>query len=214
MTLGMLTTGNDVFTVSDRDRILQAMAECCAEAGYAETTVEAVIDRAGVGAENFENHFAGKEDCALAALNKIVSETLARLSMASSESEDGVERRKFEGKAILDLLAAQPSFAKLGFVESRQCGTPRMRDAYESAARVLALMMERIGDAGSANASARAALGGPEAVIRRELAAGRSGRLPHLLSDFVYAVLVPFVGQREALRQARLAAGVAAEEDL
>jgi AcrR family transcriptional regulator len=212
MTLGLLTTGSDVLTVSDRDRILRAMAGCCAEAGYAETTVQAVIDRAGVGAEDFESHFAGKEDCALAALNKIVSETLARISMAGSESEDVIERRKFEGEAILELLASQPSFAKLGFVESRQGGTPRMRDAYESAARVLALMMERIGDAGNANASARAALGGPEAVIRRELAGGRSARLPHLLPDFVYAVLVPFVGQREALRQARLAAGVAAEE--
>lgn len=212
MTLGILITGSDVLAVSDRDRILQAMAECCAEAGYAETTVEAVIDRAGVAAEDFESHFASKEDCALAALNKMVSETLARISMAGSENEDVVERRKFEGKAVLELLAARPSFAKLGFVESRQGGTPRMRDAYESAARVLALMMERIGDAGSANASARAALGGPEAVIRRELTAGRSAHLPHLLSDFVYAVLVPFVGQREALRQARLAAGVAAKE--
>ena len=210
MTLGMLTTGSDVLAVSDRDRILQAMAECCTESGYAETTVDAVIARAGVAPEDFESHFAGKEDCALAALNKIVSETLARISMAGSESDDVVERRKFEGKAILELLADRPSFATLGFVESRQGGTPRMRDAYDSAARVLALMMERIGDAGTANASARAALGGPEAVIRRELAAGRSARLPQLLSDFVYAVLVPFVGQREALRQARLAAGVAA----
>ena len=212
MTLGMLTTGSDVLAVSDRDRILQAMAECCTESGYAETTVDAVIARAGVAPKDFESHFAGKEDCALAALNKIVSETLARISMAGSESDDVVERRKFEGKAILELLADRPSFATLGFVESRQGGTPRMRDAYDSAARVLALMMERIGDAGTANASARAALGGPEAVIRRELAAGRSARLPQLLSDFVYAVLVPFVGQREALRQARLAAGVAAEE--
>jgi AcrR family transcriptional regulator len=208
----MLTTGSDLLTASDRDRILQAMADCCAEIGYAETTVEAVLERAGVEPESFESHFAGKEDCALAALNKIVSETLARISMAGPDVGAAVERRKYEGLAILELMAARPSFARLGFFDARQGGTARMRDAYESAARVLALMVERLDDDGGSATRARAALGGAEAVIRRELGAGRPGRLPQLLPDFVYAVLVPFVGQGEALRQAKLAAKVVAEE--
>jgi AcrR family transcriptional regulator len=208
----MLTTGSDVLAVSDRERILQAMADCCAECGYAGTSVEAVLERAGVEPQSFENHFAGKEDCALAALNKIVSETLARISMTSADGAGAVERRKYEGKAILELMAARPSFAKLGFIESRQGGTERMHGAYESGARVLALMMERLGGGGGSATTARAALGGAEAVIRRELAAGRAGGLPQLLPDFVYAVLVPFVGQREALRQAKLATTVVTEE--
>lgn len=210
----MVSTGNDVLATSDRDRILQAMADCCAEFGYLETTVETVLERAGVEAESFESLFAGKEDCALAALNKIVSETLAQISMAQVNGEDAIGRRKFEGKAILELMAARPSFVRLGLVSARQCGTPHMHDAYESAARVLALMMERLaGSTERPGATARAAFGGAEAVIRRELAAGRGSRLPQLLPDFVYAVLVPFVGQGEALRQAKLAARVTAEEE-
>lgn len=209
----MLTTGNDVLTVPDRERILQAMADCCAESGYAGTTVEAVLERAGVGSESFDSHFAGKEDCALAALNKIVSETLARISMADSDALGATDRRRYQGRAVLDLIAARPSFASLGLIESRQAGTERMHDAYDSAVGVLALMIERLGDgvAGSTT-TARGALGGAEAVVRRELAAGRAVRLPQLLPDFVYAVLVPFVGQGEALRQAKLAARVATEE--
>jgi AcrR family transcriptional regulator len=211
--LGVVSTGADVLSVSDRDRILEAMADCCVEMGYAETTVDAVLDRAGVDAESFAAHFAGKEDCALAALNKVVSETLARVSMAAPQNGAVVDRRKFEVKAILELIAAQPGFAWLGYVEARQGGTLRMHDSYESAARVLALMMEHAGGAAEKHgAAARAALGGAEAVVRRELAAGRSWRLPQLLSDFVYAALVPFVGQEEALRQASEAARVAAEE--
>jgi AcrR family transcriptional regulator len=203
-----------VLATSDRDRILQAMAESCAEVGYAETTVERVLERAGADLESFESLFAGKEACALAALNKIVSETLARISMAGSAGEDAAGRARFEGKAILELMAARSPFAKLGLIDSRQCGTDRMHDSYESAARVLALMMERMVRAADApGATARAALGGAEAVIRRELAAGRAAGLPQLLPDFVYAVLVPFVGQGEALRQARLAARGAAEEE-
>jgi AcrR family transcriptional regulator len=213
--LGVVDTGTDVLSVSDRDRILEAMAACCTKAGYAETTVGDVIERAGVEPETFEAHFTNKEDCALAALNKIVSETLARISMANPRAVDVVERRKYEVKAILELMAAQPGFAWLGYVEARQGGTARMHDSYESAAGVLALMIEHAGGTAEKNgAAARAALGGAEAVIRRELAAGRSRRLPQLLPDFVYAALVPFVGQGEALRQAREAARVAAEEGL
>jgi AcrR family transcriptional regulator len=214
MTLGVATTGNNVLAISDRDRILQAMADCCAETGYAETTVEAVLEKAGVGREIFASHFSGKEDCALAALNKLVSETLARISMAGSEADEAVERRKFEGRAILELMAGRRSFAHLAFIDSRQCGTPRMHDAYESASHVMALMMERVGGTEGRNGpTARAALGGVEAVIRRELTTGRAIRLSRLLPDFVYAVLVPFVGQGEALRQASEAARVAAEEE-
>jgi AcrR family transcriptional regulator len=212
--LGMLTTGNDVLATSDRERVLQAMAECCAERGYAETTVEAVLERAGVEPESFASYFSGKEDCALAAFNKIVSETLARISMANADGSDAIERRTHAARAILELMAGQPSFAKLALVESRQTGSKRMHHAYESAAGVLALMIDRLGKAGGDSApTARAALGGAEAVIRRELASGRSARLPQLMPDFVYAVLVPFVGQREALRQAKLAAMGAAEEE-
>ena len=212
--MGITITGIDVLAASDRDRILQAMADCCAEIGYRETTIEAVLDRADVGTESFEGHFAGKEDCALAALNQIVSETLARISMADSPGEHAIDRRKFEGKAIVDLIAARTSFARLSLIESRQCGSARMHEAYESAARVMALMAERIeGGAGRPGTAARAALGGVEAVLRRELAGGNVRRLSLLLPDFVYAVLVPFVGPGEALRQAKLAARVAAEEE-
>lgn len=195
------------------------MAECCAEQGYRATTVEAVMERAEVGRDSFEYLFAGKEDCALAALNKIISETLAQLSTIDAATIDAanlaIEGRIYEIRAILELLSARPSFARLGCIEARQGGTQRMRDSYEAAVRVLALMMERSG-AGMPGATptvtARAALGGAEALVRRELAVGGGDELPKLLGDFVYAALVPFVGQREALRQAKLAARVAAEE--
>ena len=203
-----------MLSVSDRDRILEAMADCCAEEGYRATTVDSVLERAGVERESFEALFAGKEDCALAALNKILSETLARIATIDPRSESPNERRVREVETILQLLAMRASFARLGSIEARQAGTPRMRECYEAAVRVLALMMERAGPGapgGGSSVTARAALGGAEALVRRELAIGGASNLPKLLPDFVYAALVPFVGQREALRQARLAARVAEE---
>lgn len=214
MPLGVTITGTAVLSASDRDRILQAMADCCARCGYAETTVEAVVERAGVEPESFEVHFSSKEDCALAALNKMVSDTLAQVSMTGPKGTEPTEQRRFQIRAILELLAAKPSFAYLGFIGARQGGSRQMHASYESAAGVLALMMEREGGPNEHYPIAtRAALGGAEALVRRELAAGRGAGLPQLLPNFVYAALVPFVGQGEALRQAKLAAKVAAEEE-
>lgn len=199
---------------TERERILQAMAECCAERGYTETSIEMVVERAAVDREEFDSYFSGKEDCALAALNKIISEALATISMVSPHDSE-LEQRVAQIMAIAELMSSRPAFARLGYIEARQ-GTPlRMRDSYEAAARVLALMMERPQGAGTRppGGAARAALGGAEALVRRELAAGRIGGLKRHLPDFVYVALVPFVGQEEALRQSKAAKELAAEEE-
>ncbi len=203
-----------MLSATERDRILQAMADCCAERGFGETSVEDVIERAGVRRDDFDSHFSDKESCALAALNKIVSETLAAVSTAPPQGSEA-ERHAAQILAISELMSTRPSFARLGYIEARQGGTAQMHDSYESAAHVLALMMERTQTTGARppSGAARAALGGAEAVVRRELVAGRIGQLGRLLPDFLYAALVPFVGQGEALRQSRLARQLIAEEE-
>jgi len=194
------------------------MAQSCATVGYRATTVENVTELAGVERERFDALFTGKEDCALAAFNKFVSETLARLSISASDRRagNGLDAEQVQVQAVLELVATLPAFAQLACVEARHGGTARLRAAYDSASRVLALMMERLGTgangSGVSTLQARASLGALEALVRRELTAGRAERLPRLLPDFVYAALVPFVGQREALCQARQAARVVLEE--
>jgi AcrR family transcriptional regulator len=212
--LAATTIEAGILSPSERSRLLEAMAACCAEYGYEAATVEGVLERAGLGPDSFERHFEGKEDCALAALNQIVAETLAAVATAGSSGEEA-ERRLLQIRAIAELMDARPGFARLGFVEARQGGTKRMRDAYESAARVLALMMERASGNGAdlPAQAARAALGGAEAVARRSLSAGGGGELSRHLPDYVYSALVPYFGQKEALRQSRAAATLLAKEE-
>jgi AcrR family transcriptional regulator len=198
-----------ILSPTDRDRILQAMTECCAERGYRETTVKEVTDRAQVRLETFETLFADKEECAVAATNRVASEVLATVSTVGSGERSELERGLAGVKGILALMAARPSYAGLGYIQARQGGTERMHEAYESGVRVLTVMIERIGrlvggEAARPSQTTRAALGGAEAVVRREIAAGRTERLPQLLPELLYSVLVPFVGQEEALRQARM----------
>jgi AcrR family transcriptional regulator len=207
------TLDTEILSPSERDRLLQAMADSCAELGYGETTVEGVLERSGLDREAFSSHFADKEDCALAALNRIVSESLAAVSTVDAAPTEQ-ERRMLQVRALLELTEVRRSYARLGFIEARHGATERLRDGYEAAVHVLALMMERAQAGGTRPpvSAARGALGGAEAVVRRELCRAGSGNLPARLPDFVYAALVPFLGQREALRQAKLAAQLLAEE--
>jgi AcrR family transcriptional regulator len=200
---------------TERDRILQALIECCAERGYQQTTVEAIIARAEVRRESFEALFSGKEECALAALRMIASEAMRTIGALE---KGGSEQRLVNGLlaigALVELMAARPGYAYFSYVEARQGGTARMHEIYESSARVLCAMIDRARgpDEGAERPAAlRAALGGAEAVVRREIVAGRGARLPRLIPDLAYSVLVPVLGQREALRQHRRIGSLLAE---
>ncbi len=200
----------EITVPTERERLLQAFTELCAERGYEETSVEQICERAQAGREAFADAFAGSvERCAIAAEDAILSEVVATVARSYSADRSEWENVIYGVKAILELMAANPSFAHLGYIGARQMAPPAVRKPYENGHQMLEAMLER-GQAYSAGAIAPAkaalgALGGAEAIIRREVAGGRAAGLPQLLPDFVYSATVPFLGQEEALRLARRA---------
>jgi AcrR family transcriptional regulator len=186
------------------------MVECCSDRGYYETTVAEALARADVSRETFEGLFADKEECAVAALRKMSSEVLRNSSPEQPGTESSFEGGLLGVRALVELMTSRPGYAYFGYVEARQGGTSRMNEIYDSSARVLSALAERArGPQSTAMVPARsirAALGGAEAVVRREIAAGRIAELPRLVPDLLYSVLVPLIGQGEALRQRELLA--------
>jgi AcrR family transcriptional regulator len=55
----------------ERERIVEALIEIAAERGYAETTIEMIIERAELDRPAFDRHFRGKYDCFLSAWQEI-----------------------------------------------------------------------------------------------------------------------------------------------
>lgn len=184
------------------------MAASCAERGYAAASVEDVLARSGLGRGDFERHFAEKADCALAAVDEILAETTQAVASAQAPEFADWQRLLIAARALLELMAAQPSYARLACIEARQAMPAEAYQRYAAAIRVLIAMLDRARAyaAASAPASAtRGAIGGAELLIRRELIAGRAERLPELLPDIIYGTVVPFLDQQEALRYAALA---------
>ena len=203
----MVEFTTDLLSPSERERILAAIAELCATRGYAELTVAEVLERSGVSVEVFDELFPDKEQCAKAAVDVILAEVMAVVSANYSADRSQRDSYLLAIMAILELLAARPGFAYISFIGARQMAPTSLGEGLETGARLLSAMLERLreeGDVAAVPASAaRAALGGAEAVVRREIVAGRAQTLPRHLPDFVYAATVPFLGQEEALRLAR-----------
>jgi AcrR family transcriptional regulator len=193
---------------SERERLIAAMAASCAERGYEGASVEEVLARTKLARSDFERHFADKADCALAAVDQILAETTRAVAGASSPELADWQFLLGATLALLELMAAQPSYARLACIEARGAMPAAAYERYGAGIRVIVAMLDRVRTYAkqSAPASAtRAAVGGAELLIRRELIAGRAERLPELLPDIIYGTVVPFLDQQEALRYMELA---------
>jgi AcrR family transcriptional regulator len=192
-----------------RGRVLEAVAECCAERGYAATTIEHIVDRAGVSRKQFNLLFRDKEDSYIAMSNMVLGELLTATTGAYSPDKPLVQVVCDAAKAILELMSSHPTFAKVAFLDYRTA-TPRALELYQSGVRVITSLLDQVRadsleEAALPSSAARGAIGGAEALLRREVGAGRAEQLPQILPEVVYSCLVPLLGQEEALRQATLA---------
>jgi AcrR family transcriptional regulator len=119
---GRHAAARDVVLASQRGRLLEAMAQCVAEQGYAATTVAQVIARAGVSRKTFYEHFPDKRACFLAAW-EVGNDILLQQVLAASEETDGWRTRLRAGvDAFLEVLAAEPAFARTFMIEVLSVG--------------------------------------------------------------------------------------------
>jgi AcrR family transcriptional regulator len=193
---------------SQRDRLLDAMAQVCAAEGYGRATVAAVIARAGVSRKTFYEHFSDREDSFLAAYDAILAKFLERVISAYQQPElEWPARVRAAIVTLLALLAAEPAFARLCIVEVLAAGE-RAHDRYNSAVSQLAGLLDQgrnqLPDSDEVPAdTAATVIEGSAFLIRAEILAGRTEQLETLVPDITYAALVPYLAQDKALRQAQ-----------
>jgi len=194
---------------SQRDRVLEAMAMACAEKGYATVTVADVTGRARVSRSTFYELFRDIEDCFLAAYDVIYGKFLTAALTAYQQDLEWPRRVRAGVEAMLEFMAAEPAFARMCMVEPLAAG-PAAVERYLTAVNVIATMLDEgrsvYRDAEKAPASMpKAIVSGAALVIREQILRGETERLPELLPEILYPALVPFLGQGEALREAKAA---------
>jgi AcrR family transcriptional regulator len=192
---------------SQRERVLTAMAETCAEKGYGTTTIRDICEIAGVSRATFYELFKDKEDCLHAAMELSLADAMGCIVAAYSPDKPWATMVRDAAAAFLDLLASRPSFARMALVEAPSSGE-RAYELYASGKRVLQALLDRgrddpVEEEAIPSSAGRAALAAAESLIVGQILAGNTARLPELLPDVVYITTVPYLGQEEALRQSR-----------
>jgi AcrR family transcriptional regulator len=196
----------EVIARSQRERLLEAAVEVVAEKGYGATTVADLTRDAGISRTTFYEMFEDKEACFLAAYDSVVDALVRRIS-AAYEAEEGWPRRARAGlAALLEALAEEPEIARLAMVDAGAAG-PAAQRRYRTALQRLTPFFDEGRDfaPGGRNLppnTSRMAIGAVTGLISDELAAGRADELPSLLSDVLFATLVPYIGPTAAAREA------------
>jgi AcrR family transcriptional regulator len=119
---GRHAAAREVVLASQRGRLLEAMAQCVAEHGYAATTVAQVIARAGVSRKTFYEQFADKRACFLAAWELGTDILLEQVLAAGEQAPDWRARLRAGVDAYLEILAAEPDFARSFTIEVLSVG--------------------------------------------------------------------------------------------
>ncbi len=108
------------------------MVELVLQRGYGETSVEAVIERAGVRPADFERHFTGKQDCCLQIYLRNNELFDQRVQAAFAAQDSWRDSLRAAGYAIADFFTDHPRRVRFNIAAVLEAGEmiAAQRDAY------------------------------------------------------------------------------------
>ncbi|MGN6814483.1 MAG: TetR/AcrR family transcriptional regulator [Solirubrobacterales bacterium] len=194
---------------SRREALLWAMLEELGRHGYWEMSVTRARTSVGVSSEEFEAEFDDKEKCLFAAYDLLIEQTLRKACARCDGTETWPERIRAGLERVLDELAARPEVARAMLRSFPEIGP----SAYQ---RYLALLPRFIPFVGEGRRYPAAfedlppevellALGAAKSIIFREVEEGRTERLPRMLPEILFSILVPFLGPDRAAEEMQTA---------
>lgn len=192
-----------------RQPILEAMVRVVGRKGYKATSVADVIAEADTSRTTFYKYFDDKHECFLAAYDMVVERVIDEVIASCDGEQDWVERVRIGLTTIVDLFALDPELARTAIVEVSAAGADarqRHWDAISKFTEFLEDGREVAGDRDLPENIALMAAGAVSGLIFDELLTGRAERLPDLLPDLLFALLVPYLGPGAATKEMRRAA--------
>jgi len=176
--------------LSQRERLLDAMAQTTARRGYAAASVADVLNVARISRRTFYELFADKEDCFLAAYDEIATlcgEHAIAAYRAERSWEAGLTRAY---AALLGVLAAEPDYAHLAVVEILAAG-PRGLARREATLRRFTQFIEYTRAHVERTVEpppvvAEAIAGGIHELLYSQIVRGEAHALPELTENLVH----------------------------
>ncbi len=196
----------EIVAAHQRERLIAATIEVVAKRGYRGTTIDHILKTAKVGYVAFYELFEGKEDCFLAAFDRIAEDAVRLLAKVIDPEAPWPEQICTGLQALLEAIVADPRRARVGLVEVQAAG-PVAFSRYEAALDA-GLPKLREGRDLSIEAAAlspsleEAIIGGVIWVLHQRLVTAKAGEIEALLPETIEITLSPYLGEVEAHRLA------------
>jgi AcrR family transcriptional regulator len=184
------------------DRLREALLDLCAEQGYANLELPAVLERTGLDEVSFRSHYADLDALFTAVLGEIYAEFFASAQQAVAEERGWRDRMRATAYALLRYLRADERVARLAAVEVQYAGDEAQRLFLETFNRLVNLLDEGASEAGGPESPGLATAIGIGGVvfarIQEAVAEGELGLGEEEIPELMYAAVFPYLGPEAA----------------
>jgi AcrR family transcriptional regulator len=187
---------------SQRERVLDAIAQLSAEQGYGHIKVDDIVERAAVSLQAFYEHFADKEDAFLVAYEVGHGKSRAIVERAYDAAPDWPHGVAAGITALLEFLASEPAFAHMALLDAL-IATPRTAERSNRGVRdYVELLLTGFEQAPEAqrppDLTIEAVAGGLFELCLTYALQHHVSELAELAPRAIYLALAPFIGTEKA----------------
>jgi len=189
-------------TRNEHDQIQAAVARAIAGKGYEAATVEDICAEAHITPRVFHEHFPGKQEAAISALEAGADQRMANCQEAFQMVSTWPEAIWAACIAYTDWMANEPAFARLGLVEIQAVGAPG-QELLHSLLDAFALFLEpgyRLAprDTPAARTVDETVANTVFGLLHGHVVEHSPETLPTIVPEMVLAALTPFLGAERA----------------
>jgi AcrR family transcriptional regulator len=193
---------------NQQERILAASIEVASTTGYVNMSVEDIISTAGLSRRTFYDYYKGKEQAFLLAYDDVSKQLLERVMGEVSLEGGFADRVRDALGAFLDFFAEHPTYADVCIVEVLAAGPAAIERRNTVMRQLSDLILQTVDEllpkrGRPPELVAETLIGGVYEVVYSRVLAGEAERLPQLLPDLLYSLLLPYLGPEAASAEMR-----------
>jgi AcrR family transcriptional regulator len=185
---------------SPEQRIIRGFAAAVADKGFPATTIADIAAAASISQTTFYEHFDGKGEATLAALDSSGAQLMAAVMPAVRRAKDWRIGLRIGFEEVCGFFAAEPAFAALRMVEVYGAGPEAIGSRDATGMQIVSTLLAPALEAGveADKLKIEASTGAILAIFFEAITKGRTADLPRLAPVLTYIALAPFIPAAEA----------------
>ena len=185
-----------------RQRIADAMIDLVLEQGYESVDEQAIIARAGLSAEQFHQHFAGKEQCFIEVYEEHVQHFIDQVYGAYEGPGEWRERLRAAAYAAVRFMREYPREIRFGTFNILTASELARAHREQNMERLVDLIDDGRGELSDpdsmSRAEAQALIGSIVARMNSRLKEGTVRAPEQFVPELMYLAVLPYLGREAA----------------